>query len=76
MQLTASLVSPLSDQRVRDEAARMGVEVAALSDDASGRRREAGLVFGFGCVRPEALREGTRTLARAREAARGRGERV
>ncbi|AKQ67978.1 Transcriptional regulator, GntR family domain / Aspartate aminotransferase [Myxococcus hansupus] len=70
MQLTASLAAPLSDQRVRDEAARRGVEVAALSDYASGRHREGGLVFGFGCVRPEALREGTRTLARALEAAR------
>ncbi|ATB46553.1 PLP-dependent aminotransferase family protein [Corallococcus macrosporus] len=72
MQVSASLTAPLSDLSVRDEAARRGVEVAALSDYFSGRRREAGLVFGFGCVRPEALREGTRTLARALEAARGR----
>nr|WP_191265607.1 PLP-dependent aminotransferase family protein [Comamonas sp. JC664] len=73
MQLTASLAAPLSDVSVRDEAARRGVEVAALSEYAFSRRREAGLVFGFGCVRPEALREGTRTLARALEAAQGRG---
>ena len=31
----------------------------------------AGLVFGFGGVRPEALRTGTRTLARAVEIANG-----
>ncbi|RKI65048.1 PLP-dependent aminotransferase family protein [Corallococcus sp. AB049A] len=72
MQLCASLAAPLSDLRVRDEAARLGVEVAALSDYFLGRRRDAGLVFGFGGVRPDALREGTRTLARALEAARRR----
>ncbi|RKG88632.1 MocR-like pyridoxine biosynthesis transcription factor PdxR [Corallococcus terminator] len=72
MQVSASLAAPLSDLRVRDEAARLGVEVAALSDYFLGRRREAGLVFGFGGVRPDALRAGTRTLARALEAARGR----
>ena len=70
MQVSASLTSPLSDLRVRDEAARLGVEVAALSDYFLGRRRESGLVFGFGGVRPEAFRAGTRTLARALEAAR------
>ncbi|NPC73780.1 PLP-dependent aminotransferase family protein [Corallococcus exiguus] len=70
MQVCASLAAPLSDLRVRDEAARMGVEVAALSDYFLGRRRESGLIFGFGGVRPDALREGTRTLARALEAAR------
>ncbi|NRD55616.1 PLP-dependent aminotransferase family protein [Corallococcus exiguus] len=70
MQVCASLASPLSDLRVRDEAARLGVEVAALSDYFLGRRRESGLIFGFGGVRPDALREGTRTLARALEAAR------
>nr|AYM52869.1 hypothetical protein [Myxococcaceae bacterium MCy9487] len=72
MQLSASLASPLSDLRVRDEAALLGVEVAALSDYFLGRRRESGLVFGFGGVRPEALRAGTRTLARALERARRR----
>ncbi|WP_223638684.1 PLP-dependent aminotransferase family protein [Corallococcus sp. EGB] len=72
MQLRASLAAPLSDLRVRDEAARRGVEVAALSDYFLGRRRESGLVFGFGGVRPDALREGTRILARALEAARRR----
>ncbi|NOK08299.1 PLP-dependent aminotransferase family protein [Corallococcus exercitus] len=69
MQLCASLAAPLSDLRVRDEAARKGVEVAALSDYFLGRRRESGLVFGFGGVRPDALRAGTRTLARVLEAA-------
>jgi GntR family transcriptional regulator / MocR family aminotransferase len=72
MQLCASLAAPLSDVRVRDEAARLGVEVAALSGYFLGRRRESGLVFGFGGVRPEALRAGARTLARALEAARRR----
>ncbi|GMU06989.1 PLP-dependent aminotransferase family protein [Corallococcus caeni] len=69
MQVCASLAAPLSDLRVRDEAAREGVEVAALSDYFLGRRRESGLVFGFGGVRPDALRAGTRTLARVLEAA-------
>ncbi|MBJ6759734.1 PLP-dependent aminotransferase family protein [Myxococcaceae bacterium JPH2] len=72
MQVCASLAAPWSDVRVRDEAARLGVEVAALSDYFLGRRRESGLVFGFGCVRPEALRAGTQLLARALDAARPR----
>ncbi|RKH81140.1 PLP-dependent aminotransferase family protein [Corallococcus sp. AB045] len=72
MQLCASLAAPLSDLRVRDEAARLGVEVAALSDYFLGRRRDAGLVFGFGGVRPDDMRTGTRALARAIEAARRR----
>ncbi|NOK20741.1 PLP-dependent aminotransferase family protein [Corallococcus carmarthensis] len=72
MQVCASLAAPLSDLRVRDEAARKGVEVAALSDYFLGRRRESGLVFGFGGVHPDALRAGTRTLARALEAAHRR----
>ncbi|WP_233587993.1 PLP-dependent aminotransferase family protein [Corallococcus sp. CA049B] len=70
MQVCASLATPLSDLRVRDEAARKGVEVAALSDYFLGRRRESGLVFGFGGVRPDDMRAGTRALARAIEAAR------
>ncbi|WP_404368684.1 PLP-dependent aminotransferase family protein [Corallococcus coralloides] len=74
MQVCASLATPLSDLRVRDEAARRGVEVAALSDYFLGRRRESGLIFGFGGVRPEGMRAGTRTLAQALEAAR-RGRR-
>ncbi|NBD12558.1 MocR-like pyridoxine biosynthesis transcription factor PdxR [Corallococcus silvisoli] len=72
MQVCASLAAPLSDLRVRDEAARLGVEVAALSDYFLGRRRESGLVFGFGGVRPDDLRAGASTLARALEAARRR----
>ncbi|RKH59961.1 PLP-dependent aminotransferase family protein [Corallococcus aberystwythensis] len=67
MQVCASLAAPLSDLDVRDEAARKGVEVAALSGYFLGRRRESGLVFGFGGVRPETLRAGTRALARALE---------
>ncbi|WP_375754786.1 PLP-dependent aminotransferase family protein [Corallococcus exercitus] len=72
MQVCASLAAPLSDLRVRDEAARSGVEVAALSGYFVGRRRESGLVFGFGGVRPDALRAGTRTLARVLEAVQRR----
>ncbi|MBN9682296.1 MULTISPECIES: MocR-like pyridoxine biosynthesis transcription factor PdxR [unclassified Corallococcus] len=70
MQVCASLAASLSDLRVRDEAARKGVEVAALSGYFLGRRRESGLVFGFGGVRPDDMRAGTRALARAIEAAR------
>ncbi|AFE09460.1 GntR family transcriptional regulator [Corallococcus coralloides DSM 2259] len=72
MQVCASLAAPLSDLHVRDGAARLGVEVAALSDYSLGRRRESGLVFGFGGVRPDDMRAGTRALARAIEAARRR----
>ncbi|NOJ95663.1 PLP-dependent aminotransferase family protein [Corallococcus coralloides] len=73
MQVCASLAAPLSDLRVRDEAARKGVEVAALSDYFLGRRRESGLVFGFGGMRPDDMRAGTRALAQALETARHRG---
>ena len=75
MQVCAFLPAPLSDLRVRDEAALQGVEVAALSDYFLGRRRESGLIFGFGGVRPDDMRAGTRILARAIEAARRRGPR-
>jgi GntR family transcriptional regulator / MocR family aminotransferase len=71
MQLSATLDLPLSDVRIREEAAERGVEVAALSDYFLGRSRRAGLVLGFGSSRPSALRAGTRSLALAIEAARG-----
>jgi GntR family transcriptional regulator / MocR family aminotransferase len=69
MQLWAELAAPLDDARVRDEAMARGVEVGALSDYTIGRSRQ-GLVFGFGGVRPSAMRAGTRALAQALAAAR------
>jgi GntR family transcriptional regulator / MocR family aminotransferase len=51
------------DHEVRRDAAAHGVEVGALSDYFLGPVRRQGLVFGFGCVRPDALRAGCRTLA-------------
>ncbi len=70
MQLTATLDLPLSDVRVREEAAELGVEAAALSDYFIDKPRRAGLVLGFGATRPSAVRAGTRSLAQAIEAAR------
>src|SRR5262249_50231578 len=70
MQLTAMLKGSPSDTEIRDRAARGGVEVAALSDYFMGQPRESGLVFGFGAIRPRAMRAGTRVLAAAFEAAR------
>jgi GntR family transcriptional regulator/MocR family aminotransferase len=67
MQLSAVLRGPVRDVRVRDEAALLGIEVAPLSDYFLGRPRAAGLVFGFGGVRPAAIRAGVHTLARALE---------
>jgi GntR family transcriptional regulator/MocR family aminotransferase len=62
MQACATLATG-SDRRVRDAAAARGIETAALSDYYLGRARARGLVFGFGCVRPAALRAGCRELA-------------
>jgi GntR family transcriptional regulator/MocR family aminotransferase len=70
MQLCASLSAGARDRDVRDEAAKRGVEVAALSDYSFGRSRRNGLVFGFGGVRPERMRDGAKKLALAIEAAR------
>ncbi len=67
MQLSATLSPGLADHRVRDAAARQGVEVAALSAYYLERSRGNGLVFGFGGVRPSEMRAGTRRLARALE---------
>jgi GntR family transcriptional regulator/MocR family aminotransferase len=67
MQLWAALHAPCSDRAVRDAAAARGVELAALSDYFVGRRRTSGLVFGFGGVRPAALRTGAQRLAQAIE---------
>ncbi|MEO8706543.1 MAG: PLP-dependent aminotransferase family protein [Kofleriaceae bacterium] len=69
MQLVATLRTRLSDRRVVDEAARAGVELAALSDYAI-RSRRTGLVFGFGCVPTSAMRAATQRLARAIAACR------
>jgi GntR family transcriptional regulator / MocR family aminotransferase len=72
MQLVATLRSRLSDRRVAEEAARLGVEVGALSSYGMGRSRRRGLVFGFGGVRPSAMRAATQQLARAIKASRRR----
>ncbi|NVB77858.1 MAG: PLP-dependent aminotransferase family protein [Kofleriaceae bacterium] len=63
MQLWAALSSPSSDRAVRDAAAQHGIELAAVSDYYVGRARGNGLVFGFGGVRPAALRAGVKQLA-------------
>jgi len=60
--------SPRRDTVVRAAAAEHGVEVGALSDYFIGRPRAAGLVFGFGGIRPAAIRAGARRLARAIDA--------
>lgn len=63
MQLWAALAPPHADRAVRAAAAQHGIELAALSDYYVGRARESGLVFGFGGVRPAALRAGVKQLA-------------
>lgn len=72
MQLVATFRSRVSDRRVVAEAARAGVELAALSAYGLTRSRRNGLVFGFGGVRPSAMRSATQKLARAIVAARRR----
>ncbi|HEU0036245.1 MAG TPA: PLP-dependent aminotransferase family protein [Kofleriaceae bacterium] len=67
MQLWAALRVACSDVAVRDAAAQRGIEVAALSSYFVGRARMRGLVFGFGALRPTALRAGVQRLARAIE---------
>jgi GntR family transcriptional regulator/MocR family aminotransferase len=69
MQLWAELRHGLSDSRVRDEARLRGVECSAVSDYYLGRPQRAGLVLGFGCVRPQQMRTATQRLASALEAA-------
>jgi GntR family transcriptional regulator/MocR family aminotransferase len=65
MQLSADLAPDLSDRRVGEAALARGVEVGALSDYGLGHRSLQGLVFGFGCARPPALRTAVIELARA-----------
>ena len=65
MQLCAMLPPGVSDVRVCHRAARLGVEVAPLSEYGFGRQRRGGLVFGFGAVHPAAIRAGVETLQRA-----------
>jgi len=70
MQVCATLPAGVSDREVRDRAARLGIEVAPLSDYTLGRPpRRGGLVFGFGAIRPAAIRAGVETLQRALETA-------
>ena len=70
LQLVARLRPRLSDRRVAAEAARLGVEVGALSSYGIERSPGSGLVFGFGGVRPSAMRAATQRLARAIELTR------
>jgi len=72
MQLVATLRVSASDRRVVEEAARAGVEVMALSTYGFARTRRNGLVLGFGCVHPSAMRSATQRLARAIDASRRR----
>ena len=69
MQLCAMLPPGVSDVAVRDRAARAGIEVAPLSDYRLGRGGRGGLVFGFGAIRPAAIRAGVESLQRALEPA-------
>jgi GntR family transcriptional regulator/MocR family aminotransferase len=69
MQLCAMLPRGVSDVEVRDRAARVGIEVAPLSDYRLGRGGRGGLVFGFGAIRPAAIRAGVESLERALEPA-------
>ena len=70
MQLSASLPPDLPDRQVRDAALARGVEVGALSDYGLARRPLQGLLLGFGCARPPALRTAAAELARAIEGLR------
>ncbi|HZJ55365.1 MAG TPA: PLP-dependent aminotransferase family protein [Myxococcaceae bacterium] len=67
MQLCAMLARGVSDVAVRDRAARAGVEVAPLSDYRLTRGGRGGLVFGFGAIRPAAIRTGVESLERVLE---------
>jgi GntR family transcriptional regulator/MocR family aminotransferase len=67
LQTTATIEGDVRDTDVRDAIAARGVEVAALSAYYVGRPRRQGLVFGFGCARPTALRAACREVAHALE---------
>jgi GntR family transcriptional regulator/MocR family aminotransferase len=69
MQLCAMLPRGVADVAVRDRAAKVGIEVAPLSDYRLGRGGRGGLVFGFGAIRPAAIRAGVESLQRALEMA-------
>ena len=69
MQLCAMLPAGTSDLAVAGRAARVGVEAAALSEYRLTRRGRGGLVFGFGAIRPAAIRTAVETLQGALEAA-------
>ena len=69
MQLCAMLPRDVLDVAVRDRAARIGIEVAPLSDYRLTRGGRGGLVFGFGAIRPAAIRAGVETLQPALERA-------
>jgi len=69
MQLCAMLPRGVADVAVRDRAAKVGIEVAPLSDYRLGPGGRGGLVFGFGAIRPAAIRAGVESLQRALETA-------
>lgn len=66
--MTNALPRSLTDRGVKEAAARAGIELGAVSDYLVVKPRahtaSRGLVFGFGCIRPAALRAGCRELAR------------
>lgn len=68
MQLWAETDVP--DLRLRDEAAARGLETSAVSDYYLEEPRKSGLVLGFGCVRPQEMRQGAQRLMQAYEAVR------
>jgi len=67
MQLCAMLPGGVADVAVRDRAAKVGIEVAPLSGYRLGPGGRGGLVFGFGAIRPAAIRAGVESLQRALE---------
>ena len=58
------------EERVYEEARDRGIEVAALGTYFVGRRTLNGLLLGFACSQPNALRRGMERLAASIEAAR------
>jgi len=60
----------IDEERVCEEAAQRGIEVAPLGSYFAGRRAGNALVLGFASTRPEMLRRGMERLAEAIRAAR------
>ena len=66
----------VDDERVAEEAADRGIEVAPLGMYYLGRPRVNGLLLGFASTPPESLRRGMARLADAIDAARHHGRTV